>query len=324
MAERERPTGDAQAAMRSLGIDMVTVEVVRALGAAGIEAILLKGASVARWLYDHEAERTYVDCDLLVAPTNLADAESILAGLDFRRIGLESLATDWPKHAVALRRGDGLAVDLHRSLVGIGADDVTLWSELSCRTETLEIAGAEVEVLDPPARALTIALHAAKEAARVQKVRRDLEQAVARIPFDVWQETAVLAERVEAVPAFAAGLRRDPKGTVLADRLGLPARVTVGVALRTSTPPPLAVGMDWLLRTPSWKGKFSLARWKLFPPPGFMRAWSLLARRGTWGLALSYVWRPLWVAWRAIPALRAVHRARRSARGDPGSADDVD
>ena len=316
--EREQPTGTARAAMRSLGVDMVTAEVVGALEAAGIRAILLKGASVARWLYDDEAERTYVDCDLLVSPTHLAHAETLLAGLNFRRIGLESLPTDWPKHAVALRRADGLAIDLHRSLVGIGTNDATLWRELSARTESLEIAGVEVEILDAPARVLTIALHAAKEGARVHQVQRDLERAVERIAFKTWQEATALAERVEAVPALAAGMRRARDGAVLADRLGLPTRVTVGVALRSSPPLPLAAGIDWFLRTPDWRTKLSVARWKLIPPPAFMRAWSTLARRGTWGLAFSYAWRPLWVAWRAIPALRAVHRARRSARNDPG------
>ncbi len=41
---------------------------------AGVPALLLKGRSLARWLYPRSAERSYRDCDLLVPPGGLETA----------------------------------------------------------------------------------------------------------------------------------------------------------------------------------------------------------------------------------------------------------
>src|SRR4051812_17555038 len=94
-------------------VDAVTVEVHRALDAAEIPHVLLKGPSIAGWLYGIDELRVYGDSDFLVAPRDWKRACAVLSGLGFatdvdRRShpGLSSL-TSYP-----WQRGDD-DVDLH-------------------------------------------------------------------------------------------------------------------------------------------------------------------------------------------------------------------
>jgi hypothetical protein len=297
---------------RSLRIDRVTIEVIDAFAAAGVRGILLKGPALARWLYEGGPARPYLDCDLLVAPHARAVAEATLRELGYQAHAFDTVRGDWPKHATTWHRSDATTIDLHVTLAGLETPPDRVWEVLSEVTERMEVAGREVEVLAPASRTLLVALNAAKDAARVAKVQRDLEQALARLPIDLWSDALALAERLDAVATFATGLRRTPRGVELAERLGLgQATPPTSIAIRDTPPPPLAVGLDWMLSTPGWKGKVGLVVRKVFPPPSFMRAWKPLARRGPVGLAVAYAWRPAWMAWRAGPAMRAAWRVRR-------------
>jgi hypothetical protein len=55
----------------ALARDVATAEVVEALRAAGVRSIVLKGPSIARWLYADGQPRPYGDTDLLVSPADL-------------------------------------------------------------------------------------------------------------------------------------------------------------------------------------------------------------------------------------------------------------
>lgn len=298
-------------AIRTLTVDLLTGRVIRSLREVGIPSILLKGPAIARWLYDEGAVRSYVDTDLLLAPEDLPRAERLLADLGFEREGLGTIPDDWPRHARTWLHADGTNVDLHRTLVGVGVDPAELWEVLSEQTETMRVGGVDVNVLRPPARALVLALHAAKDGGRIAKVRHDLGHAVQRLPVDLWEETSSLASRLNATASLAAGLRMTPRGEALATQLRLPSDTVMGLALRAHGAPPLAVGLDWLFTTSGARKKAILVARKVVPPPVFLRAWTPLARRGRLGLAAAYVWRPVWVAWRSGPALWAWWRARR-------------
>jgi Uncharacterised nucleotidyltransferase len=303
-----------QAMGRTMATDLVTAEVVTAFRKEGIRGIVLKGPALARWLYDEGALRPYLDADILVSPVDFPAAEGILGSLGFEREGVDAIPGDWPKHARTWSRTDGGNVDLHRTLFGVGIPDAELWEVLSVRTEPMRVAGADVEVLDLPGRAVVLTLHAAKDGTRVGKVRHDLGHAVDRVGPDVWREAGALAARLDALGTFAAGLRILPAGEEIARRLQLPDEVPVEAALRRrGGPPPFAAGMEWLAAAPGVRGKTAVVVRKVFPPPAFMRAWSSLARRGPLGLAAAYVARPFWVLWRLVPALRAWRRARREA-----------
>jgi hypothetical protein len=320
---------EVRAAIRALEVDRATADAVRRLRASAIPSVVLKGPSHARWLYDDPDDRPYDDCDLLVPERSAREAESALAEIGFVRRGFESVVEDRPRYGYPLFRADDIAVDLHVTFVGVGAPPARLWDVLAARTTPMTVAGVDVAVLEPTARTLVLALHAAKDGGkrrgRGAKAIRDLELAIERVPSDVWRGAAALAADLDAVGAFAAGIRRVAAGERLAADLELSDRLRPDVALRLEQPPPLAVGVDWLLhgdddgRGPRGVvGRARVALRKVLPPPSHVRAWSPLARRGRLGLVLAYVGRPFWVAWRAIPAMLAVRRARRLAARDGG------
>ena len=66
-------------------IDAATAQLFAALAQAGAQARLLKGPSVARWLYEDPLEREYGDCDVLIAPAWLPVAERALGVLGYQR-----------------------------------------------------------------------------------------------------------------------------------------------------------------------------------------------------------------------------------------------
>jgi putative nucleotidyltransferase-like protein len=311
-------TGRMQFAMRMLALDRGTAEVVTAFRSSQIASILLKGPAMARWLYTDGMARGYADIDLLIPEERFEDAESVLEGLGFTRHPLETIQGDWERYSHTWNRQEAnIDVDLHRTLVGVGVRPAELWDVLSRRVEPMSVGGIDVDVLQPGARALVLALHTAKDGPRIGKARHDLGHAVARLPEDVWRDTVEVAEQVGAVGALGAGLRLVvPSGVELAEALGLTAEAPPDVAIRAHEgAPPLAVGIGWLLSTPGRRGKLRLVARKLVPPPEYLRAWTPLARRGRLGLAAAYVWRPFWVLWHAGPALRAWLRVKnRSSR----------
>jgi hypothetical protein len=204
--------------------------------------------------------------------------------------------------------------DLHRMLVGVGLRPEDAWGELARETETLQLAGGEVRVLSPPARALHVVLHAAQHGAQDAKPLEDLAQALDRLPQGVWMEAAALAGRLHSEAAFLTGLRLVPAGEELARGAGLPEAQSIEAALRAETAPPTALGLYRFMKTPGAAPKAQLLAGELFPSAAFMRAWSPVARRGNVGLAAAYAWRPVWLLLRLGPALRAWQRARRAVR----------
>ena len=301
----------------NLRVDAATAEVLRAFEAAGVQSILLKGASVTRWLSTAESPRGYLDCDLLVRPADLTAAERVLSELGFHPILDErEMPTWWREHAMAWsRESDGASVDPHRTLVGVGVDPDQLWLTLAMHTEALKVGKYDARALTVPGRAFHLALHAAQHGAIWSRVLLDLDSAVSAAGEETWAAAAVLAESLQATAAFAAGLRLIPSGRVLADRLGLPADLPTDVAIRADTAPPVALGLDQLARAKGLRARFAILWHKLVPPTTFMRHWSPQARRGRLGLVLAYLRRPFWLLARLPTGFRAWWRARRS----PGS-----
>jgi hypothetical protein len=219
----------------------------------------------------------------------------------------------WREHALTTRRpSDGTIIDVHRSLPGVQVSDDELWNTLRGSTETLTVGDAAATVLRKPARALHAALHAAQHGGSP----RDLEvlsRAIERLDDDGWRTAVDLAVSLRATPSLFRGLSYLPAGSMLAERLGIASDLEPGVEMRAAAVPE-ALTLAALLSTRGLLARLSLVRHKLIPPATFMRKWSPWAERGGIGLAIAYLWRPLWILGRLPRALRAWARARRAVQ----------
>ncbi|MEJ7784960.1 MAG: nucleotidyltransferase family protein [Solirubrobacteraceae bacterium] len=308
---------DRYSEVRKLWLDRLAVAVVSQLRSAGVRAVLLKGVTLERLLYDAGEHRPYGDVDLLVAECELPVAEVTLAALGFsRRIEDSDFPGHEPLHGLPWTRGssDLATVDLHTTLPGVAVARPTAWRVLCDETAQINLDGAWVEVLTPAARALHVALHAAHHGTAAELPMQDLGRALARLPPEAWPHAARLAERLGAVEGFAAGLRLLREGEDLAQRLALPRNQSIDQALKAGSGPRLAAGLLRLRQVSGPRAKAKLVATVLVPTPAWVRWWSPLARRGRVGLFLSYLAFPFWVLLRLPGALVALMRAWHAAR----------
>lgn len=301
----------------ALAVDTVTAEVVTAMRGAGVRPLLLKGPSIAGWLYADGAARPYADSDLLVSPGTYRRAAKVLWDLGFRSLGYLS-----QQHfdSDAWARSDHALVDLHRSFVGVGASPEIVWKEFAAETETQRVGGIDVEVLGVSKRALHVALHAAQHGVDDERPLEDLRRAVKTVDGETWREAAEIARRIDALPAFVAGLRLEPDGALLAKRLQLSPERRPLVVLRSGPHVPVAVTLERLASEGSFRARTRLLVAALFPSPGYMRKWAARRARAGSGAAwrdrprliLAYMWRPIWILLQLPRAIAAVRRARRA------------
>ncbi len=300
---------------RSLKLDREAGIAVARLRAAGVPSILLKGAAIATWLYQDGETRPYWDVDLLVSPSQLTTAMEALGELGYepRMIGANPIELG-PKELEMVGPGN-VFIDLHHGLIGVSVPSQRCWDVLVGRTSTLQLTpNVQVQVLDPAARAMHLALHAAQDGPIDVKAVADLERGLAKLSREEWKEAARIAEQLQATEAFAAGLRMLPAGEVLAQELALPHRTTTELVIRTRSAPQQALFFERLFQAPgAWEKVCFLAR-KVFPTVVLLRANSPLARRGPLGLLLARLGHPVLLASRFSPALIAWARARRAAR----------
>jgi hypothetical protein len=292
-----------------MALDAAAVDVLGALERAGARPVLLKGPSIARWLYDQPGERVYVDIDVLVAPDAAPTASNTL-----QTIGFSYVVESW-NSSVWVRRRSGVNVDLHTALLGIGLAPAPAFDALTRSIASFELDRGAVPVLETRARALHIVLHAAQHGAWERTSLEDLRRALERLPDEIWADAAALAAEVDATTAFAAGLRLLPKGANLAERLGLSTALTTLVAMRAATAPVVSEGLMSLAATPGLVAKMRLIAREVAPTSAYLRTHFPFARRGRLGLALARVWRPIWLLLHLGPALLAIRRARRASRG---------
>jgi hypothetical protein len=293
------------AAAHVLRVDLVTAEVVSALRRAGVRPILLKGPSIARWLYADGEARAYGDTDLLIEQSARRSAARAMRAAGFRR-QLGFVSEQW------YRRSDGANVDLHESLFGVGCPPAELWQAVSADTERIEVAGVHVEILSRPARTLYVALHAASHGGDgFETPISDLSRALTSVDDRGWEEAARLAERLHAAEALAVGLRLDPAGATCAARMGLPERAPLVVSLHAHGSPALAQTLEYLATAPGVWPKLRLLRGRIFPPADHMRHRHHLASRGRVGLVLAYPVRIIEVLAKLPRALISWSRLRR-------------
>lgn len=276
-------------------------------------SILLKGAAIATWLYEDGSARPYCDIDILISPASMDNALHALRSIGYtERVRGAHPAELGPKE-VELIGPTNMIVDLHHGLLGATAASEHCWDVLATQTVMMNVGGiADLPVLNVPARAMHLALHAAQNGPIDVKPIRDLERGVSALGIQVWEEASRIAKRIGAEQAFAAGLRLVPAGRELADKLSLTHAITVELALRTASVTQDALFFERFARTHGPWEKAALLLRKLFPTAATMRANYELARRGSLGLLCAWIQHPLSLARRFRPAITAWYRARQS------------
>ncbi len=304
-------------AVRCLVIDQVTAEVVGALAGEGIDSLLLKGPSLAAWLYPGGG-RSYVDTDLLVAPASFLPAQEVLAGLGFADTERGFSRHERAFHALTYERAGpgGLTywVDLHRSLSTFRADPQKVWETLAAGTEEMVVGGRRLRILGRTALALHVALHAAQHGVvDGERPLEDLRRALGVVSPAQWGESAVLATQLGAEDAFGVGLRLLPQGRELSTALGLAVSARPAVRLAAGRRPRGADALATVANAPSLREGLARAGRVLIPSRASVRRSRPVAQRGRIGLVVGYVSRLGRMAVALGPALVAWIRVRRAS-----------
>ena len=299
-------------AARTLALDLTMGEVVRALDAAGIDCMLLKGPALARRLYGNmPGIRNYGDIDLLVPPGRFGDAGRVLASLGFEDDGKRIRASEAARLQARLWRRGGVAVDLHRGFHYV-TDRSAWWDLLSPHRETIVVEGRPVSIPGRAGCAAITALHAAGRWSPAKPIE-DLRRALALFDDEVWRQAADLAGAVGAAGAFAGALSRQSAGAELAARLGLAVGDQVGWFSATSRQRG-TIPLSFVLQPASWTVRARRVRDVAFPSQAALSGGWPMAARSRYGLAAVYLGRLCVMAARLPPLLLAWHRASSARR----------
>jgi Uncharacterised nucleotidyltransferase len=305
-------TDKLRAVGERLVVEHASAVVVAALRTSGVRSILLKGPLQQAWLALAGPQRSSIDVDVLVAREDVQAAERAIetVGL-FRAVELPNERGF--EHASVWVAPGRVPVEVHWSLVG--ANESLVWEVLSAETEPAIVGGESVEILNEAARCLIVALHVAQHGLGNAAILDDLRKALVVAREDRWRTALGLARALDAETPFAAALCILPDTAQLQKALGLrPPALTERQALSLLTPAPAARGFYFLSREPGVRAKSIFLAHKLVPGPGFMRLRYQIANRGAHGLALAYLYRPLWLVRWSIPGFRSWRRARKLAR----------
>ena len=306
---------DARTALGNLQVDLTTVKVSRALESAGLRSVLLKGPSIAEWLYEEPSRRQYTDTDLLVSPSDVPRALDCLRRLGFLLPLEHASRFEQDGHSVLTHPPSGslfCEVDLHYTLPGAEAPPEVLWQTLGAHLSTQNVLSQPIMVLDEVGRALTVVLHAARNGPQDSKSTEDLVRLLAQ-PIN-WPDVASLATKVGAEPALARGLGLVSEGVAVRDSLRLTRRRNVETELREADAPALAFGFERLSNTRGTRQRLSLLGRELWPSPAFLQFWAERAQ-----LPLTSLWRLRLVRLSYVlregpPAAWAWAKVRRRAR----------
>lgn len=311
----------SEIAAHTFRLDIKGAEVRSALRDVGVATVLLKGRAFAHLLYRATDPRDYSDVDLLVRHEDEARAQQVLAALGFSP-DYGSAPIELPKRSLGegsmyggawYRERDGVTIDLHHTLPQLVIDPLTVWDVLAQHTITIDVGGSATEILDPPASALLVALHAAHHGQAFGSAVEDLRRAAQRFDAECWREACALAATLDAIAPFGTGLGILPEGRAIAEQLGLSTDPSFGLRLRWSDAPWGSSFIAALANERGIRGRLGLLAGLLGPRPAVLRLSSPLARRGRRGLAAAYALRPFGLLRRAPAAVLAWQRVRRSS-----------
>jgi len=271
--------GQRAVVMHTMLLDAVAAQSTALLAAHGVAAILMKGRVTASWLYQ-DGVRDYGDVDLLVDPAQRGRAVEVLGTIGYTHWLAGADQVEFGPNEVELVGPNRTCIDLHHTLLGVAATPARCWEILSRRTETMSVGGRTVTVLDPVARTMHLALHAAQNGPVDTKAVADLERGLAQLPLELWREAATLARSVDAIEAFATGLRVVEPGRDLATGLGLGPPRDIGLVLRSWSAPPEALQIQNFVQADSVGSRLRFVGRKLWPTSAYMVSRFPAARGG--------------------------------------------
>ena len=163
-ALRHQTTTDVGRSLAQIGeIDRLS----RAMVAAEIRVLVLKGVVLSTQIYEDPGLRSARDIDLLVAPEQLDDADKVLVGAGYqcqsptRSPRLTANYRRWVKDLQYLHPGNGTRVELHNRLTDnpnlLACDFERLWAE---RTQ-VQLGHNAVATLPPRFLPLYLCVHGA-------------------------------------------------------------------------------------------------------------------------------------------------------------------
>jgi hypothetical protein len=273
-----------------------------ALGAAGIPVLLLKGAAFGYTLYPEPWLRPRHDTDLLVAPTDVAEAGQIL-----ERAGYQPARAVRGRHVAHQRNfvrhdrgGLHSHCDLHwKPANPVAVADLLSFQELLDASQAVSIAGVRVARTPQDAHALLLAcLHRAAHHHDSDDLLwlYDIHLLAERLTEKDVASLIDLSQRSGAGAVCARGLRLalDRFETRLPSTLvpALEAAPAAGPALPAAFLKSGVRKADLLmadLAVLPWRGRLRLLREHLFPPADWMLSDPRPARRLL--LPALYLWR---------------------------------
>lgn len=201
----------------------------RALRAAGVDYLVLKGPVLAELVYRRPDLRSYVDIDVLVDPVGFAAALAALeaAGCAVYERNWE-LARDRLLGELRLFTPAGAVLDLHWHVIADRATRAAFPVDLTGvreRARTVRLAGRDVRTLDPADTVVHLALHASLAGGHRLVWLKDLEQVLRAPDAPQWTDLERRAAQWRAGPALALMLLRARRALGVPVPADLPARL---------------------------------------------------------------------------------------------------
>lgn len=197
-------------------------QVLAILGAAGVEALPVKGVVTAAWLYPDVADRPITDVDVRIRPADVGRAARALDAA-----GLTALAARSPTDNLVYEVGR-MMVDVEPRVGPPGLCALTVDAMLRRATES-GMLGFRCLVPDPTDHAIHLVVNVFKDKLLLAAPwsLTDLERLVRHVDFDrerlvLRAQEAHVTNILAVVSAFMA--RRDPAWEDVARRVGPPPR----------------------------------------------------------------------------------------------------
>jgi hypothetical protein len=255
----------------SLIIDEACRTIQAHLERAGHAFIMLKGATIASWIYPEPARRTYLDLDILVSPDSEEQIVDCLREIGYFPLLDAGTLRPFSANEQPLSGPRGVMIDLHVALQGVRLEPADAWKTLSRDAVEWQWSGTRVRALAPPARAMHLALHVAQRGLVDQQAVRDLQLGLERLDGALWEEAGRVAARLHAVEAFTAGLQLLPEGSALVRRLRLDPTRDLETQMLAASVPHSAVAIERFISARGWRQRLILVRAKLLPSAQWLR-----------------------------------------------------